>query len=149
MILMELTQTDAIFSRTTKVLFLCRNKGSWNGTKLCEDFFGINKKYWSQDPVEGHPSSLLGTRPHRLPLVVLGSSIFPYLYRKSLQSFIPIQELLFLHKNNTMVVLLKTASVRVSFTKIMQIRVQNKRKSVRKCRYDGDVSGVYSYMNRS
>ena len=39
-----------------------------------------------------------------------------------------------------MVVLLKTASVRVSFIQIMQIRVQNKRKSVRKSRYDEDVS---------
>ena len=39
-----------------------------------------------------------------------------------------------------MVVLLKTSSVRVSFIQIMQIRVQNKGKSVRKSRYDGDVS---------
>src|SRR6266566_2614379 len=39
-----------------------------------------------------------------------------------------------------MVVLLKTASVRVSFIQIMQIRVQNKSKSVWKSRYDGDVS---------
>ena len=39
-----------------------------------------------------------------------------------------------------MVVLLKTTSVRVSFILIMQIRVQNKRKSIRKSRYDGDVS---------
>ena len=38
-----------------------------------------------------------------------------------------------------MVVLLKTASVRVSFIQIMQIRVQKKRKSVRKSRYDGDI----------
>ena len=41
-----------------------------------------------------------------------------------------------------MVVLLKTASVRVSFIQIMQIRVQNKGKSVRKSRYDGDVSNT-------
>ena len=46
----------------------------------------------------------------------------------------------FCTKNNTMVVLLKTASVRVTFIQIMQIRVQNKRKSVRKSRYVGDVS---------
>ena len=39
-----------------------------------------------------------------------------------------------------MVVLLKTTLVRVSFIQIMQIRVQNKSKSVRKSRYDGDVS---------
>ena len=45
-----------------------------------------------------------------------------------------------MHKNNTMVVLLKTTPVRVSFIQIMQIRVQNKRKSVRKSRYDGNLS---------
>ena len=39
-----------------------------------------------------------------------------------------------------MVVLLKTASVRVSFIQIMQVRVQNKGKSVWKNRYVGDVS---------
>ena len=39
-----------------------------------------------------------------------------------------------------MVVLLKTASVRVSFIQIMQVRVQNKGKSVWKIRYNRDVS---------
>ena len=39
-----------------------------------------------------------------------------------------------------MVVLLKTASVRVSFIEIMQVRVQNKGKSIWKSRYVGDVS---------
>ena len=39
-----------------------------------------------------------------------------------------------------MVVLLKTVSVQVNFIQIMQIRVQNKRKSIRKSRYIGDVS---------
>ena len=47
-----------------------------------------------------------------------------------------------LHKNDTMVVLLKTMLVQVSFSQIVQIRVQNKSKSVRKSRYDGDVSPV-------
>ena len=42
--------------------------------------------------------------------------------------------------NNTMAVLLKTTSVRVSFIQIMQVRVQNKGKSVWKSRYVGDVS---------
>ena len=50
------------------------------------------------------------------------------------------QELLFLHKNNTMAVLLKIASVRVSSIHFMQIRVQNKGKSVWKSRYIGHVS---------
>ena len=46
----------------------------------------------------------------------------------------------FCTKNNTMAILLKTASVRVSSIQIMQVRVQNKSKSVWKSRYDGDVS---------
>ena len=40
-----------------------------------------------------------------------------------------------------MAILLKIASVRVSSIKIIQVRVQNKGKSVWKSRYDGDVSG--------
>ena len=55
-------------------------------------------------------------------------------------SFRSFRELLFLHINNTMESLLKTASVRVSSIQIMQVRVQNKGKSVWKSRYDGDVS---------
>ena len=47
---------------------------------------------------------------------------------------------MFLHKNNTMAILLKTASIQVSSIQIMQVRVQNKGKSVWKSRYDGDVS---------
>ena len=41
-----------------------------------------------------------------------------------------------------MAILLKIASVRVSSIQIMQVRVQNKGKSVWKSRYDGDVSRV-------
>ena len=64
-----------------------------------------------------------------------------YYFRKDVPwSFTSFQELLFLHINNTMVILLKTASVRVSSIQIMQVRVQNKGKSVWKSRYDGDVS---------
>ena len=47
---------------------------------------------------------------------------------------------MFLHKNNNMAILLKTASVRVNSIQIMQVRVQNKGKSVLKSRYDKDVS---------
>ena len=36
---MELTQTDAIFSRIAMVLFMCRNKSSWNDLKLHGDYF--------------------------------------------------------------------------------------------------------------
>ena len=55
-------------------------------------------------------------------------------------SFRSFRELLFLHINNTMESMLKRASVRVSSIQIMQVRVQNKGKSVWKSRYDGDVS---------
>ena len=47
---------------------------------------------------------------------------------------------MFLHINNTIAILLKIALVRVSSIQIMQVRVQNKGKSVWKSRYDGDVS---------
>ena len=74
------------------------------------------------------------------PLVGLGSNIFYLFQNNSPKSFFQFRELLFLHKNKTMVVLLKTASVRVSFIQIMQIRVQNKSKSIRRSRYDGYIS---------
>ncbi|KAI4965139.1 hypothetical protein ZWY2020_057391 [Hordeum vulgare] len=77
------------------------------------------------DPPLGDMASCVG------PWIVmgLGSSIFHIFQEKFPKSFLPFQELLFLHRNNTMVVLLKTTSVRVSF---IQTRVQNKRKSVMK-----------------
>ena len=50
--------------------------------------------------------------PRCPPPMVVGSRYSLLLYKKSSQSFVPFRELLFLHKNNTMVVLLKTASVR-------------------------------------
>ena len=69
------------------------------------------------------------------------ASIFYIFQKYSPLIFRSSQELLFLHKNNTMAILLKTASVRVSSIQIMQVRVQNKGKSVWKSRYVGDVSG--------
>ena len=49
-----------------------------------------------------------------------------------------------------MAILLKTASVRVSSIQIMQVRVQNKGRSVWKSRYVGDVSiaKTFDYINR-
>ena len=47
-----------------------------------------------------------------------------------------------------MAILLKTASVWVSYIQIMQVRVQNKGKSVWKSRHDGDVSGAGLYFWR-
>ena len=68
------------------------------------------------------------------------ASIFYIFQKYSPLIFRSFQELLFLQKNNTMAILLKTMSVRVSSIHIMQVRVQNKGKSVWKSRYDGDVS---------
>ena len=78
--------------------------------------------------------------PWDCPPVDFCSSIF-YIFQKNSPSiFIAFRELLFLHKNNTMEILLKTSSDRVSSIQIMQVRVQNKGKSVWKSRYDEDVS---------
>ena len=68
------------------------------------------------------------------------ASIFYIFQKVAPWSFRSFRERLFLHINNTMVILLKTASVRVSSIQIMQVRVQNKGKSVWKSRYVGDVS---------
>ena len=70
-----------------------------------------------------------------------------YIFQKySPWSFRSFRELLFLHKNNTMVILLKIASVRVSSIQIMQVRVQNKGKSVWKSRYDRDVPVIQDHI---
>ena len=71
--------------------------------------------------------------------MVLSVDIFYIFQNNSLLNFRSFRELLFL-QNNTMAILLKTASVRVSSIQIMQVRVQNKGKSVWKSRYVGDVS---------
>ena len=68
------------------------------------------------------------------------AGIFLIFWKVSPCSFRSFRERLLLHINNTMVILLKIASVRVSSIQIMQVRVQNKGKSVWKSRYDGDVS---------
>ena len=76
----------------------------------------------------------------------LPSSILYIFHNNSPLIFRSFRELLFLHKNNTMAVLLKTVSVWVSSIQIMQVRVQNKGKSVWKSRYDGDVSVISQLM---
>ena len=80
---------------------------------------------------------LIGCGPPGLHLFARISYYFQIDVPWSFRSF---RELLFLHINNTMAILLKTASVRVSSIQIMQVRVQNKGESVWKSRYDGDVS---------
>ena len=85
----------------------------------------------------GPPPSWIGGAPPDVDLPSNIHYIFQNNYSLIFRSF---QELLFLHKNNTMAILLKRASVRVSSIQIMQVRVQNKGKSVWKSRYDGDVA---------
>ena len=83
------------------------------------------------------PPSWIGCGPPGLDsfagILYIFQKFSPWIFRS-------FRELLFLYKNNTMVVLLKTVSVRVSSIQIMQVRVQSKGKSVWKSRYDGDVS---------
>ena len=71
---------------------------------------------------------------------IFNISIFNIFQKYVSWSFRSFRELLFLHINNTMAILLKTSLVRVSSIQIMQVRVQNKGKSVWKSRYVGDVS---------
>ena len=84
------------------------------------------------------PPSWTGGGPPGLHLL---QGFFYYFQIDVPWSFRSFREILFLHKNNTMAILLKTASVRVSSIQIMQVRVQNKGKSVWKSIYVGDVSG--------
>ena len=87
---------------------------------------------------EGAPPTLVD---RVCPLALILSPVFFIFSKSYLRGFSGHSEnFCFLHKNNTMAVLLKTASVRVSFIQIMQVRVQNKGKSVWKSRYVGDVS---------
>ena len=83
------------------------------------------------------PPSWTGCGP---PDVDSSSSIFNIFQKYVPWSFRSFRELLFLHINNTMAILLKIASVQVSSIQIMQVRVQNKGKIVWKSRYDGDLS---------
>ena len=83
------------------------------------------------------PPSWTGGGPPGLHLLQVFFMFSKKLLREVFRTF---RERLFLQINNTMVILLKTASVRVSSIQIMQVRVQNKGKSVWKSTYDRDVS---------
>ena len=83
------------------------------------------------------PASWLGCGPPGLDIFLV---FFYYFQKDAPWSFRSFRELLLLHINNTMAILLKSTSVWVSSIQIMQVRVQNKGKSVWKSRYDEDVS---------
>ena len=57
---MELTRTDAVFSRITMVLFMCRSKHSRNDLKLHGDTFQKIRKIPAKD--EGQGAHRLSTR---------------------------------------------------------------------------------------
>ena len=52
---MELTRTDAVFSRTAMVLFLCRNKSSRKDLKLHGDYFWNKYEILAKESTEGDP----------------------------------------------------------------------------------------------
>ena len=87
-----------------------------------------------------------GGRPHPHgqgvgPLVfIFGEGFLLFFLRCSVEFQVIPRTFIFFTLNNIMAILLKTASVRVSSIQIIQVRVQNKGKSVWKSRYDGDVS---------
>ena len=71
---MELTQTDAVFSRIAMVLFLCRNKSSWNDLKINGASFQKIRKIPAKDEGQGahRLATSVGARPlPRGPLLPL------------------------------------------------------------------------------
>ena len=52
---MELTRTDAVFSRTAMVLFLCRNKTSRNDLEIHGDYFLKIRKILAKESRPGGP----------------------------------------------------------------------------------------------
>ena len=76
------------------------------------------------------------------PLALILSPVFFIISKNNLHEVSGHSENFYFCTKITPWQLLKTASVRVSSIQIMQVRVQNKGKSVWKIRYDGDVSVV-------
>ena len=72
---MQLTRTDAVFSRITMVLFMCRSKRSRNDLKLHGDTFQKIRKIPTKDECQGgrHLATRVGGAPPYLvgPLLPL------------------------------------------------------------------------------
>ena len=100
---MELTRTDAVFSRIAMVLFLCRNTSSRNVLIIYGDFFGNKRKIPAQKsagggvPVghkttgRGHPllsrrTGLWGPRGTTAPKLSSISSVSPEKNREMVSS---------------------------------------------------------------
>ena len=67
MIWLELTRTGDVFSRTTMVLFLSRNKSSRNEWNFARIFYTIKDIFWSQEPPKG--GTWVGTTHQGTPLL--------------------------------------------------------------------------------
>ena len=78
---MELTRTDAVFSRITMVLFMCRSKRSRNDLKLHGDTFQKIRKIPAKD--EGQGAHHLATRVGARPLPQLHHYILSFGEKKS------------------------------------------------------------------
>ena len=98
MIWLELTWTDAVFSRTTVVLFLCRNRSSRNAMKINGDFFEKYKKYWNEKISEKSPEASVmveGAPPPR------GRPPQSWAARDSSGPTLTLPGLLLVHKNSS------------------------------------------------
>src|SRR3990170_4789676 len=73
---MKLTRTDTVFSRTIMVLFLCRNKSSRIGMKLCEDFL-YNKRELLEPRTTGGGHLGGHNPPGRAPLLSRPGGLSP------------------------------------------------------------------------
>src|SRR4051812_5202043 len=81
---MELTRTDAVFSRLSMVLFMCRNKSSRNDLKLHGTYFWKILKILEEESTSwGHTlSTRVGARPlpHGPPDAPPTSTPTPYIH---------------------------------------------------------------------
>ena len=102
-------------------------------SRLCSRCLGIYWWGWCRFHIRGphRESTRQGARPppswgpRDSPPVTLHSSIFYIFQKKSPLIFSAFRELLFLHKNNTTIVLLKTTLVRVSSNQIIPKACKN------------------------
>ena len=134
MICMELTRTDVVFSRTTVVLFFVQKwKFSKHRETFCGFFMDQKRTIGPEQHLGGAPREAQHTRarlgPQACPGGLCPLVLFWPSHKASGVSFVPktnrqkvssnSKNFYFCTKNNTTVVLLKTASVRVSSMQII------------------------------
>ena len=83
---MELTRTDAVFSKLSVVLFMCRNKSSWNDPKLHGTSFQKILKILEEKSTSGGPPPVHEGGGHAYPPRARPSLVGPLtLHRPQLQ----------------------------------------------------------------